>query len=132
MQALCDPNGAGDSVRDAPEGYKRNFVLLVCNYVTFGAGLAYASKKFAVETDPRVTAVLGALPGANCGGCGYPGCAGYADAVVSGVAAPNLCTPGGPDAARKIGEILGISEKAVGVKLVRIKNKLREWFQGSR
>ena len=33
---------------------------------------------------------------------------------------------------KEIGEILGISEKAVGVKLVRIRNKLREWFQGSR
>ena len=77
--------------------------------LAFGAGLAYASKKFAVEIDPRVTAVLGALPGANCGGCGYPGCAGYAEAVVMGTAVPNLCNPGGSDSARKIGEALGIT-----------------------
>jgi len=32
----------------------------------------------------------------------------------------------------EIGEVLGISEKAVSVKLVRIKTKLREWFQGAR
>ena len=39
----------------------------------FGAGLAYASQKFAVEVDPRVTAIRDVLPGANCGGCGVPG-----------------------------------------------------------
>ena len=63
----------------------------------FGAGLAFASKKFAVKTDPRVQEVLEALPGANCGACGFPGCAGYAAAVVSGDAAPNLCSPGGAE-----------------------------------
>ncbi len=31
----------------------------------FGAGLAYASQKFAVEVDPRVTAIREAVPGAN-------------------------------------------------------------------
>ncbi|MDO7204198.1 hypothetical protein Q5M85_08685 [Paraclostridium bifermentans] len=40
----------------------------------FGAILAYASKKFAVEVDERVEAILEVLPGANCGGCGFPGC----------------------------------------------------------
>jgi len=42
--------------------------------ILFGAGLAYASRKFAVEVDPRVQKLVEALPGANCGGCGYPGC----------------------------------------------------------
>ena len=39
----------------------------------FGLILAYASKVFAVEKDPREEAILGCLPGANCGGCGYTG-----------------------------------------------------------
>ena len=42
--------------------------------LVFGAGLALASKKFAVEIDPRVVEVREAVPGANCGACGYPGC----------------------------------------------------------
>lgn len=73
----------------------------------FGVGLAYASKKFAVETDPRVEAVREALPGANCGACGYPGCEGYAVAVVDGIAPIGDCPPGGSSVSRKIGEIMG-------------------------
>ena len=48
----------------------------------FGLVLAFAAKVFAVEKDPREEAISGCLPGANCGGCGYPGCGGYAAAVV--------------------------------------------------
>ena len=51
----------------------------------FGAVLAYASKKFAVEVDPRVEAILEVLPGANCGGCGFPGCGGLASAIAEGM-----------------------------------------------
>ena len=42
----------------------------------FGAVLAVAAKIFHVEVDPRQEAVRAALAGANCGGCGYPGCDG--------------------------------------------------------
>ena len=42
----------------------------------FGAGLSLASKKFEVAKDSRIDAVREALPGANCGACGYPGCDG--------------------------------------------------------
>ena len=48
----------------------------------FGAILAYASKKFAVDVDERVESILDVLPGANCGGCGFPGCGGLANAIV--------------------------------------------------
>ncbi|MCX7847164.1 MAG: RnfABCDGE type electron transport complex subunit B [bacterium] len=78
----------------------------------FGAGLAYASRKFAVKTDPRVAAVLEALPGVNCGACGYPGCAGYAEAVVSGKAAPSLCAPGGAEVTEAVCAILGVTYEA--------------------
>ena len=83
----------------------------------WGAILAFASKVFAVEVDPREEAVLGCLAGANCGGCGYPGCSGYAAAIVAGEAPIDKCGPGGPEAAAKIGEIMGVgggsSEKMI-------------------
>ena len=44
----------------------------------FGALLAFAAKIFYVEVDPKQEAVRACLAGANCGGCGYPGCDGYA------------------------------------------------------
>ncbi len=74
----------------------------------FGAALAYASKKFAVNVDPKIEQVLEVLPGANCGGCGYPGCAGYADAVVKSGAKITLCAPGGEETVKKIARILGV------------------------
>jgi len=83
--------------------------LLAVLGVGFGAGLAVAAKRFHVEMDPRVEEVLAALPGANCGSCGYAGCAGYAAAVVKGEAPPNACTPGGPKCAKLIGAILGVA-----------------------
>nr|WP_129596849.1 Fe-S cluster domain-containing protein [Anaerophilus nitritogenes] len=75
----------------------------------FGAGLAYASQKFAVEVDPRITAIGEVLPGANCGGCGYPGCGGLASAIVEGKAPVSACPVGGSECAAKIAEIMGVS-----------------------
>lgn len=77
--------------------------------VLFGSLLGYASKKFAVEVDPRVPIVRDILPGANCGGCGYAGCDACAKAMVEGEAAPNACPVGGPETAKKIGEVLGLA-----------------------
>ena len=77
----------------------------------FGAILAYASKKFAVEVDERVEAILSILPGANCGGCGFPGCGGLANAIVEGQAAVNACPVGGLDCASRIGDIMGITSE---------------------
>ena len=57
----------------------------------FASGLAIASKKFAVDVDPRQEAILDVLPGANCGGCGFPGCGGLATAIVEGKAPVNGC-----------------------------------------
>ena len=59
-------------------------VVLSVLGAVFGLVLAIASKVFEVKTDPRLAEILDALPGANCGGCGYPGCDGYAEACVSG------------------------------------------------
>ena len=78
----------------------------------FGAILAFASKIFHVEVDPRQEAVRECLAGANCGGCGYPGCDGYAAAVAKGEAPTNRCVAGGAEAAAKIAEIMGVSADA--------------------
>lgn len=78
----------------------------------FGAILAYASKKFAVDVDERVESILDVLPGANCGGCGFPGCGGLANAIVEGKAAVNACPVGGEICATKIGDIMGVSSES--------------------
>ena len=49
-----------------------------------GVFLGIAGKKFAVKVDEREEAILGVLPGNNCGGCGYAGCSGLAAAIVKG------------------------------------------------
>ncbi|MBC6695959.1 RnfABCDGE type electron transport complex subunit B [Terrisporobacter mayombei] len=75
----------------------------------FGAILAYASKKFAVEVDEREEKILAVLPGANCGGCGFPGCGGLAAAIAKGEAPVNGCPVGGAAVAAKVGEIMGVA-----------------------
>ncbi len=83
----------------------------------FGALLAYAAKIFHVDQDPRVTEVREALAGANCGGCGFPGCDGYAAAVVAGEAPCNKCVAGGASTAAKVASIMGL-DAAPDVKYV--------------
>ncbi len=73
-----------------------------------GFVLGWANRAFHVEVDPRVDAVLAALPGANCGGCGYVGCAEYAEAVVRGEAEIGLCAPGGAGCTQRLAQILGV------------------------
>ena len=70
-------------------------VILAVLGMLFGFGLSIASKVLYVEVDTRVEDITGMLPGANCGACGFPGCAGFADAIING-GAENLsaCKPG--------------------------------------
>ena len=79
----------------------------------FGAALAVAAWVFRVDTDPRVAAVRDCLVGANCGGCGYPGCDGYAAAVARGEAAANKCVVGGSECAARIAKIMGVADSEV-------------------
>ncbi len=72
-------------------------------------GLGIASKVFYVYVDPKVEAVEGALPGANCGGCGFPGCSAAAVAIVDGRAPANCCVGGGPKVQKAVAAILGVS-----------------------
>jgi NADPH-dependent glutamate synthase beta subunit-like oxidoreductase len=77
--------------------------------VAIGAILALASKVFYVYEDPKVVAVSSALPGANCGGCGYPGCNANAEAIVKGLSAVNSCVAAGEEVALEIAAIMGVS-----------------------
>ncbi|HHU22089.1 MAG TPA: RnfABCDGE type electron transport complex subunit B [Clostridiales bacterium] len=74
----------------------------------FGLVLAFAARKFAVEVDERQLQVEETLPGANCGGCGYAGCAAYAAAIVNEGAPINLCVAGGSQVIADISHIMGI------------------------
>ncbi|MFC1883642.1 FAD-dependent oxidoreductase [Thermodesulfobacteriota bacterium] len=78
-----------------------------------GLGLALASKIFYVYVDPKIIAVEEALPGANCGGCGFPGCSGAASAIVRGVTPPNVCVAGGSNVHARIAAILGVEVKEI-------------------
>jgi electron transport complex protein RnfB len=88
--------------------------------VFFGIVLAYASKKFAVEVDPRVTDVRNVLPGANCGGCGYAGCDALADAIVKGDAPITACPVGGSELAAKIAVLMGVEASSMERQVARV------------
>lgn len=77
-----------------------------------GAVLAYASKVFHVEVDPKVEKIADILPQANCAACGYTGCSKYAEEIVTNGVAINLCTPGGQSVIDEIATIMGVEATA--------------------
>ncbi len=72
-----------------------------------GALIAFTAKKFDVEADPRTGQVAELLPGANCGGCGFAGCAALAEAIVLQGVSPYKCSACSADTASEIAGILG-------------------------
>ena len=86
----------------------------------FGAVLAVASKVFYVETDPRLDQLNECLPGANCGGCGYAGCGGYAEAVLNGEAPIGKCASGGNECAQEMAAIMGVEAGTVTRKVAHV------------
>ena len=99
------------------ESYIYPIVIFIVMGVVFGVLLTVLSKVFAVKTDPRTEQITEALPGANCGACGFAGCADYADAIVTKGAPMNACLPGGAGAASEIGKIMGAEVTAAEKKL---------------
>ena len=75
--------------------------------------LFVASKKFAVFEDPRIAQVNALLPGANCGGCGFAGCGGMADALVKGADKGSIdglnCPVGGADVMGQVADLLSMA-----------------------
>ncbi len=68
----------------------------------------------------RVESIIEVLPGANCGGCGFPGCGGLANAIVEGKAAVNACPVGGEICAIKIGDIMGVSSESEEKQVAKV------------
>lgn len=84
--------------------------------------LFFVAKKFKVEEDPRIDEVEACLPGANCGGCGFPGCRGMSEAIVkSGNLEGKFCPAGGNAAMQKIAGVMGLEaeEKEPQVAVIR-------------
>ncbi len=82
-----------------------------------GVLLAIASKIFYVKSDERVEEISELLPGANCGGCGYAGCAALAEAIAKGEAKTSACVAGDEALAAKIAAIMGVAaEKPVRMR----------------
>lgn len=95
-----------------------NFILnavLVLGAIALVAAviLFFVSKKFAVNEDPRIGQVTEILPGANCGGCGFPGCSGLASALVKGADAGSIeglrCPVGGDPVMNRVSDLLGMA-----------------------
>ena len=84
-------------------------LVLALLAIAVGYVLGWANRAFHVEVDPKVEAILEALPGANCGGCGFVGCAEYAEAVAKGDADVALCAPGGAGCAERLAQIMGVA-----------------------
>lgn len=89
--------------------------MLIATLLLTGLGLAasimlaIASKVFYTWEDPRIEQVEEALLGANCGGCGYAGCAAAAEAVVLGKANADVCVAGGFEIAQAVAAVMGLS-----------------------
>ncbi len=75
-----------------------------------GLALAFFDKKLSVGADERVEAVAELLPGANCGGCGYAGCAAMAKALADGEASVSSCGACSAENRKKIAVLLGKSD----------------------
>jgi len=89
-------------------------VIVLGGIALIAAVILYVcSKKFAVYEDPRLAQVQEVLPGANCGGCGFPGCSGLAGALVKGADAGSIeglnCPVGGADVMTKVADLLGMA-----------------------
>ncbi|MEA4964234.1 MAG: RnfABCDGE type electron transport complex subunit B [Oscillospiraceae bacterium] len=104
------------------------FLVLSIMGAVFGLILAIASKVFAVKTDDRLEPIMEALPGANCGGCGFAGCGAYAQAILDGKAEIGRCAAGGNESAKKIAAIMGVEavELERQVALVRCRGYDRQ------
>jgi electron transport complex protein RnfB len=83
-------------------------ILLGATGLVLGVGLAIAAKKLAVEKDPLVAQLESLLPGANCGGCGFPGCGGFAGALAARKAEPSGCVAANASTISSLAKALGV------------------------
>ena len=84
--------------------------------------LYYFSKKFEVKEDPRIAQILEILPHANCGGCGFPGCGGFAAACVKSPTLDDLdCPIIGLEGMKRIGAVMGIDANETASKIAVVR-----------
>jgi Na+-translocating ferredoxin:NAD+ oxidoreductase RNF subunit RnfB len=101
--------------------------VMVATAIVAGVGLfiglflGFAAKTFAVKQDERELLVRELLPGANCGGCGYPGCDGLAAAIAKGEAPANACPVASREAHGQIAEVMGTSVEETEQKVAYVK-----------
>lgn len=86
------------------------FIVITLVGLLTGLAVALVVKYFGVPADPLQESLMQSLPGANCGGCGFPGCAGYAQALASGKAKPGACPVMAPAALQAICALLGVEQ----------------------
>lgn len=82
-------------------------IAIIC--LILGGVIGFVAKVFAVEIDPRIEETEELLPGANCGGCGYAGCADFAKSVVDGKAKPEQCPVCSAEKIAAIAHLLGLT-----------------------
>ena len=92
--------------------------VLAAVALVFSLLLTLANKVFEVPSDPKRDQIREALPGANCGACGFPGCDALADALAAGKAPANTCPVGGNKVGNRIAAILGTKMSEDTVKMV--------------
>lgn len=83
--------------------------------------LSFFAKRFAVPVNKQEEEVLAALPGNNCGGCGFPGCSGLAAAIVKGEAPVSGCPVGGKSVADTVAAIMGVDAGTFVKKVAFVK-----------
>ena len=90
--------------------------ILIATCVVAGTGvvvgllLGIAGKIFYTKTDTRVAEIRAHLPGSNCGGCGFSGCDGLAEAIAKGEAKPGRCAQCDADSRRELAKLLGLPD----------------------
>lgn len=94
-------------------------VLAIMGFI-FAVALGVVSEKFHVETSVKEQNVRAALPGANCGACGFPGCDGLAAAIAKGEAPVNGCAIGGPATAEAVALAMGVEPVAADARKVAL------------
>lgn len=98
-------------------------IISLCAIGIASAVILYlVAQKFKVEEDPRIDIVEALLPGANCGGCGYPGCRGLAEAAVKSDTLDGIsCPVGGASTMTQIAAALGREVKAQAPKIAVVR-----------
>ena len=95
-------------------------ILLGVLTLIFGTFLVFSAEKFKVKKDKRIETIHEILPGIDCGACGVPGCAAFAQGVAEGKYGVNGCKAGGGDVANKIAKIMGVNNKNTAEEKVAV------------